>query len=102
MADTEVNRKGGNMGTVKKEMATHERVTKSNHRVNSNSNPSQCQLILDYLKVHKSITQWDALMEIGCMRLASRISELRKRGVPIITDNETRNGKTYARYRLGE
>lgn len=90
------------MGTVKKEMATHERVTKSNHRNNNNSNPTQCQMILDYLKKNNSITQWDALMEIGCMRLASRISELRKQGISIITDSETRNGKTYARYRLGE
>lgn len=102
MVDTTVDQRGGNMGTVKKEMATHKRVTKSNHQVNSNSNPTQCQMILNYLKTHKSITQWDALMEIGCMRLASRISELRKQGITIVTDKETRNGKTYARYRLGE
>lgn len=102
MADTETYREGSNMGTVKKEMATHKGVNKSNHQVNNNSNPTQCQQILEHLKKYKSITQWDALMEIGCMRLASRISELRKQGITIITENEKRNGKTYARYRLGE
>jgi len=42
------------------------------------------------------ITQMDALMHYGCMRLASRINDLRKKGYPIKTNMKTincRNGK---------
>lgn len=48
-----------------------------------NSNPTQNQRILDYLDAHGSITQLEALKELGIMRLASRISDLRKHGCPI-------------------
>jgi hypothetical protein len=33
-----------------------------------------------------AITQLEALQELGCMRLASRISDLRKQGYPIKSD----------------
>lgn len=67
---------------------------------------TQCERILQYMQDYQSITQLDALREFGCMRLASRISELRKQGVNIIRDMETSNNRygekvTYARYRLG-
>ena len=48
-----------------------------------NSNPTQCTRILDYLKQFGSITQREALNDLGIMRLASRISELRKNGYEI-------------------
>lgn len=48
-----------------------------------NSNPTQCERILDYLYAHGGITQYEALNELGVMRLASRISELRRNGFEI-------------------
>lgn len=48
-----------------------------------NSNSTQNQRILDYLDSHGSITQLEALNELGIMRLASRISDLRKNGYQI-------------------
>lgn len=49
----------------------------------AHSNLTQNQRILDYLDAHGSITQLEALSELGIMRLASRISDLRKRGYMI-------------------
>ena len=48
-----------------------------------NSNPTQCQRILDYMHDHGSITQLEALKDLGVFRLASRISELRDKGCDI-------------------
>ena len=45
-----------------------------------NNNPTQAQRVLDYMKEHGSITQLEALNELGVMRLASRISNLKKQG----------------------
>ena len=44
---------------------------------------TQCDKVLDYMKQFGTITQFDALRDIGCMRLASRISDLRQQGVAI-------------------
>lgn len=68
---------------------------------------NQCERIIEYIEQNGSITQLDALREFGCMRLASRISDLKKAGFPIITETDTaknRYGETvnFARYRLGE
>lgn len=49
----------------------------------ANSNPTQCSRILDYIERFGSITQYEALQDLGVMRLASRISELRKQGYDI-------------------
>ena len=48
--------------------------------------PTQNQRILDYLNRYGSITQLDALNDIGVMRLASRVSDLRRRGYPIVSE----------------
>ena len=45
--------------------------------------PTQCDEILEYMKKYGSITQLQAYLDIGCWRLASRISDLRKRGYAI-------------------
>ena len=45
-----------------------------------NSNPTQAQRVLDYMSEHGGITQFEALNALGVMRLASRISELKKCG----------------------
>lgn len=44
------------------------------------SRPTQNQRILDYIAETGGITQLEALKELGVMRLASRISDLRRRG----------------------
>lgn len=48
----------------------------------NNSNPTQCIRIINYINQFGSITQYEAL-NLGVMRLASRISELRKQGYNI-------------------
>ena len=50
----------------------------------ANSNPTQCERVLDHMERHGYITQYEAMNDLGVMRLASRISELRKQGYPII------------------
>lgn len=46
----------------------------------TNSNPTQAQRVLDYMNEHGSITQIEALNCLAVMRLASRISDLRRQG----------------------
>lgn len=53
---------------------------------NSNSNPTQCEQILQYMKDYGHISQLDAFKDLRVMRLASRISELKKRGYDIRTE----------------
>ena len=51
---------------------------------NENKKPTQAERVLAYMERNGAITQWEALMELGIMRLASRISEIQsKRGVTI-------------------
>lgn len=50
--------------------------------------PTQNERILDYINQFGSITQLEALRDLGVMRLASRISDLRSRGCPIVSTSE--------------
>ena len=50
--------------------------------------PTQNERILNYINIFGSITQLDALQDLGVMRLASRISDLRSLGYPIISNTE--------------
>lgn len=43
----------------------------------------QCEQIIDYMKRFGSINPLQALQDIGCFRLASRINDLKKEGYPI-------------------
>lgn len=66
---------------------------------------TQCEKILNYIKSNGSITPLDALREFGCMRLASRITDIKAQGYDIISkleSNKNRYGDTvrYARYTL--
>jgi hypothetical protein len=61
---------------------------------------TQNQQIKTYLEKGKSITPIVALNKFGCFRLAARINELRKDGLNIATKIVTKEGKTYASYRL--
>ena len=46
----------------------------------SHSRPTQSQRVLEYIREFGTITQLEALRDLGVMRLASRVSELRKKG----------------------
>ena len=60
---------------------------------------SQNQQLARDLMRGKKITQLDALAEYGCMRLPSRICELRSAGYRIDTEDvRTSTGKRIARY----
>lgn len=64
---------------------------------------TQCERILQYIEENGSITQLDALREFGCMRLASRMCDIKKMGYPvtkIMEKSKNRYGDpiTYARY----
>lgn len=48
-----------------------------------NSRPTQCDRILQYMRDFGSITQYQALADLGVMRLASRITEIRANGTKI-------------------
>ena len=62
--------------------------------------PTQNQQILEYLKSGKKISPLIALKKFGCFRLSARIFNLRQEGNPIVTENVTRRGKTFAEYSL--
>lgn len=53
------------------------------------SNPTQNQRIIDYINQFGSITQLEALRDLGVMRLASRISDLKKQGFAIESSKES-------------
>ena len=68
---------------------------------------SQCELVLDHLKNHGSISSREAETEYGIARLAARIRDLTRMGVQIRTEmvqGVNRYGKTtrYARYYLSD
>lgn len=64
---------------------------------------TQCEMILAYMEEVGSITPAEAMAEFGCMRLASRICEI-KRTHKIKTERVTAPGRfgpvTFARYSL--
>ena len=65
----------------------------------------QCRRVLEYLELYGSITQFEALRDLGIMRLAARIFDLRSKwGIPIEDENVhdvNRMGEpmTYKRYK---
>ena len=71
-----------------------------------NSKPTQAQRVLDYINEFGSITQIEALKDLGVMRLASRISDLRRNGHNIKSETEVVKNRWgekchIKRYRLG-
>lgn len=69
--------------------------------------PTQNERILSYLREFGGITQFEAIRDLGVMRLASRISDMRMSGYNITSDwvkVENRWGEKVPvkRYRLGE
>lgn len=47
---------------------------------------TQNQLIIDYMNRYTWITPLDAIINCGCYKLATRVSELRKKGYLIIDE----------------
>ena len=68
---------------------------------------TQNERILRHLRDYGTLTNVEAIQEYGIGHLASRISELRKEGHPIVSEpmkGKNRYGETtrWARYRMGE
>ncbi len=66
---------------------------------------TQSEQIVRHLRDYGSITSMEAMREYGIMRLASRISDLKKAGMPIraeMVSGKNRYGEatSYARYYL--
>lgn len=57
---------------------------------------TQTQRVLDYIREFGSITAIEAVRDLGVMRLAARISDLKKDGVDIISEQQA------VRNRFGE
>lgn len=73
--------------------------------MNTNPNESEAQsqnrLLLRHLQMGGTITGIEALNLYGCFRLPSRINDLRKKGVAIISKFiTTPSGKRVKEYRL--
>lgn len=70
---------------------------------NEKSSLSQNKQIAEYLNNGGVLTQMDALKMFNCFRLASRINDLRNKGLDIVTEKIiTASGKTVAQYRLNK
>lgn len=52
--------------------------------MSEHSRPTQRQRVLDYMHDFGSITSLEAIVDLGVHRLASRVSELKKMGYPIV------------------
>ena len=68
---------------------------------------TQRDKIIRHLEAFETITPMEAILDYGIMRLASRISELRKEGYVIYTEmvhgyNRFDEKTRYAKYRLEE
>ena len=61
---------------------------------------TQTDLIRQHLESGAEITPLEALDRFGCLRLAARISDLRRDGLEIESTTGEANGKRFARYRL--
>ena len=53
----------------------------------------QTDRILEYIQENQSISQLEALRDLGIMRLASRITDLKRQGYKIISTTETVNNR---------
>lgn len=72
-----------------------------NNNDNLESCASQNKRIAEWLKAGNSITAMEAFNMFQCFRLASRINDLRKQGMGIITEKIlTPSGKRVANYKM--
>ena len=56
--------------------------------MSNNSRPTQCDKIMRHFMFFGGITQAEAINDYGIMRLASRISEMKKKGIAIRKEYE--------------
>ena len=61
---------------------------------------SQNTRIAAHLLLRKPLTPLEALSRFGCFRLAARVRDLRREGLPIKTEMKHRGGKRYAQYSI--
>jgi uncharacterized protein (DUF2384 family) len=61
---------------------------------------SQNERIRTALERGEKLTPIGALKRFNCLRLAARVEQLRRAGMPIRTHKITRNGSTFAQYSL--
>ena len=64
---------------------------------------TQTAMIRDYMERFGSISPIEAYADLGCMRLGARIADLKREGLPIKREMETKknrfgNNVSYARY----
>lgn len=45
---------------------------------------NQCDRVLEYMRKHNDISARDALLHLSVSRLASRIHDLKKQGMPLV------------------
>lgn len=50
---------------------------------------TQTQRIENYIKEHGSITNMEAMKELGILRLSARISDMRQAGINVISEYES-------------
>ena len=58
---------------------------------------TQCEQVIRHMEESGSITSLEAMQEYGIMRLASRITDLKKAGIPIkreMVSQKNRHGDT--------
>ncbi len=68
---------------------------------------SQCEMMLNHMREHGSITSREAMYDYGIGRASGRVFDLRKRGYDVETTMETGLNRygiptRYARYTLAE
>lgn len=68
--------------------------------------PTQCERVLQYMKDFGSITTLQAFTDLGCTRLASRVTDLKKQGYDIKSEfvsskNRYKETVSYKKYYLG-
>lgn len=68
---------------------------------------NQSERVLAYINEFGSITSWQAMMDLGVMRLASRITDLKKSGYDInsrfvYSQNRYGDKVKYKEYYIGE
>lgn len=66
---------------------------------------TQCEQVLQHMEKYGSITSKEAMEEYGIMRLASRITDLKKAGIEIEREMVTQKNRhgdlvTFARYSI--
>lgn len=66
---------------------------------------TQTEQVRDYIEEYGSISQAEAVTELGCYRLSARIKDLKDMGVPIIRKMESKRNRygypvSFARYSI--